>query len=257
VATAPLLTDTRSRTLSLLAAAALHVAGVAGLIEAFGVRTVVAKIRGVAAFAVPLAPPPPPPPPPPSPSPTPPPPKRVAPKAKKPDPAPSPRARAAPAPQPSPARRSPRGDAPRLEAASPRRAAPTALVPAHPSLGVTPAPPSATAGAGGSSAGPRAGGEAETGAIVRRAEKIAGELVARDFPRSGADERDGRFVIVRFAVGPDGRVANCRVAQSSGNPEVDAITCRLIEQRFRYRPARDGAGRPVSDVTGWKQWRWQ
>jgi protein TonB len=32
---------------------------------------------------------------------------------------------------------------------------------------------------------------------------------------------------------------------TSGLPELDQIACRLIEQRFRYKPARDRAGRPV------------
>lgn len=109
-------------------------------------------------------------------------------------------------------------------------------------------------GAGGTGAGPGRGG---AGAVARRAEKIAGELRTSDYPRSGADERDGRFIIVRYEVGLDGRVRNCRVMQSSGNGEADAITCRLIEKRFRYRPARDAAGNPVPDVTGWKQWWWR
>ncbi len=55
-------------------------------------------------------------------------------------------------------------------------------------------------------------------------------------------------VDVRYAVGIDGRVTGCRIDRSSGNPLVDALTCRLIGDRFRYRPARDEAGRPVRSV---------
>lgn len=93
--------------------------------------------------------------------------------------------------------------------------------------------------------------------IARRAQKIAGELKAGDYPRSGAAQRNGRVIIVRYEVGSDGRVRGCRVEQSSGNAEADAVTCRLIEKRFRYRPALDGNGNPVADRTGWKQWWWQ
>ena len=30
-----------------------------------------------------------------------------------------------------------------------------------------------------------------------------------------------------------------------GNPELDAVTCRLIQQRYRFRPSLDPGGRPV------------
>jgi protein TonB len=50
---------------------------------------------------------------------------------------------------------------------------------------------------------------------------------------------------VRYTVGLDGRVTQCRVTRSSGKPALDGITCRLIEKRYRYRPSLDAAGRPV------------
>jgi protein TonB len=50
---------------------------------------------------------------------------------------------------------------------------------------------------------------------------------------------------VRYLVVRSGRVADCEVTRSSGNATVDAVTCRLIRERFRFRPSRDGAGRPV------------
>ncbi|MEG3163673.1 energy transducer TonB [Sphingomonas sp. PB2P19] len=50
---------------------------------------------------------------------------------------------------------------------------------------------------------------------------------------------------VRYTVGTDGRVSQCRITRSSGKPALDGITCRLIEKRYRYRPSLDAAGRPV------------
>jgi protein TonB len=38
--------------------------------------------------------------------------------------------------------------------------------------------------------------------------------------------------------------------RSTASPELDATTCRLIERRFRYEPALDGAGRPVPETIG-------
>jgi protein TonB len=63
-------------------------------------------------------------------------------------------------------------------------------------------------------------------------------------------------VQAHFEVGVDGRVSDCRVVRSSGNAELDATTCRLIERRFRYAPARDAQGRAVPDVAGWEEEWW-
>jgi periplasmic protein TonB len=50
-------------------------------------------------------------------------------------------------------------------------------------------------------------------------------------------------------------VSRCTVTSSSGVPELDALTCRLIVQRFRYRPSTDRYGRPIADtVEGEHEW---
>jgi len=115
-------------------------------------------------------------------------------------------------------------------------------------------------GRGGPGVGTGSGGEGSGSGGVpfqRRAEKVAGEIRARDYPRASVSERDGSYVIVHFTVTPDGRTRDCRVARSSGNAEVDRITCKLVIERFRYRPAIDSNGDPASEKVGWKQWWWQ
>ncbi len=98
------------------------------------------------------------------------------------------------------------------------------------------------AGSGGSGAGTGGGGGT-------RAERIGGRLSgASDYPRAAMRAGAEGTVRVRYVVGTDGRVSGCRVTRSSGHPELDATTCRLIEQRFRYRPARDASGRPVPET---------
>ena len=52
-------------------------------------------------------------------------------------------------------------------------------------------------------------------------------------------------VDVVFAVNPNGRASDCEAERSSGYPVLDNLACRLIEQRFRFKPARDRLGRPV------------
>ena len=76
--------------------------------------------------------------------------------------------------------------------------------------------------------------------------QIAGRLRFSDAARLvGWETLIGRAMTTRFIVGVDGRVSGCRATRSSGLPAVDAEVCRLIEQRFRYRPSRDAAGRAV------------
>ncbi|WP_205693802.1 TonB family protein [Croceicoccus ponticola] len=115
-------------------------------------------------------------------------------------------------------------------------------------------------GGGGPGIGTGSGGSG-TGSggvpFARHAEKVSGEIRAKDYPRTSAQDRNGAYVIVHFTVTPEGRATDCRVARSSGNPEVDRITCKLAVERFRYRPAIDGDGNPTSEKVGWKQWWWQ
>ncbi|WP_299308382.1 energy transducer TonB [uncultured Croceicoccus sp.] len=231
----------RRRVATVVVVALLHIAAIFALLRAFDIDVVPDTLRSVASFAVPLDTPEP-----------------------------------APEPEPEPTMAAPEPDgaaAPEAAEATPREdAAPKPRV----ERPAPPAPPAAAkgnenrsgagetgtgsggggdgigTGSGGSGTGPGGGG-----AAIRGAEKIAGEITARDFPRNSAPDRNGAFVIVYFTVGTDGRARDCSVRSSSGNAEVDRITCRLVVERFRYRPAIGANGDPVAERTGWKQWWWQ
>jgi protein TonB len=106
-------------------------------------------------------------------------------------------------------------------------------------------------GAGGFGAGAGSGGRGSGtgGGAAVRAERISGRLSGdTDYPASARRAGVEGSVSVRFVVGTDGRVGGCRVTRSSGHAELDSTTCRLIEERFRYRPARDADGRPVQET---------
>jgi len=225
--------DARGRAFTLAAVAALHLVAIIALISAFGVEAVVATVRSVAAFDVELPPPP------------------------EPKPAPTEAAKAAPGAPPAPkATARPAPPKPRIVVKpQPAPAAPSTQPAAR--SGASDAGNGSGAAGSGSGTGAGGSGTGAGGPLLRRAEKVSGELRTRDFPRSGVDQRDGKFIVVRYTVGTDGRVSGCRVVQSSGSAEADAITCRLIEKRFRYRPALDSAGNAVPDQTGWKQWWWR
>jgi protein TonB len=108
-------------------------------------------------------------------------------------------------------------------------------------------------GSGTQGTGPGGGGGA--GRAVR-ARWISGGIVGSDYPEAAYRAKIGGTVYLRFVVAPSGRVSECTVTRSSGSAELDATTCRLIKRRFRYRPARDGTGKPIAE-TVWGRHDWE
>lgn len=133
----------------------------------------------------------------------------------------------------------------------------------HPAHATTPAPapvvaihPEAPVTGGGTGAGPAigSGNGGGTGGNGDNADdagtesvQIAGEILPTDYPRELGKSGIGGHVGIDFVVGTTGRVTHCRITRSSGVPQLDALTCRLIVERFRFRPATDSRGRPVED----------
>lgn len=105
-------------------------------------------------------------------------------------------------------------------------------------------------GSGGAGTGPGGGGSAS------RARRERGGFSTSDYRRLARGLPLSATVHVRYTVSPSGRVSGCSVTRSSGRPDVDSTTCRLIEQRFVYRPARDAQGRPVAEVVN-TVWSWE
>src|SRR3569623_691594 len=108
----------------------------------------------------------------------------------------------------------------------PIAAAPVANVGVRSAQGAAPgAGPGNGAGGDGRDTGPR---------------RIGGRIKPGDLPddrvfllQSGRDYTVGG----KYAIEEDGRVDECRITRSSGNAELDRLTCDLIERKFKYRPA--------------------
>ena len=123
---------------------------------------------------------------------------------------------------------------------------------AAPSGGGSGTGPATGPGAGGGTGGDGYGAGDGGGTDL---EQIAGEITSRDYQRDLRERGIGGVVGLSFRVEPTGLVSRCNVTRSSGVPELDALTCRLIIQRFRYRPGTDRDGRPVADtVEGEHEW---
>ncbi len=147
-----------------------------------------------------------------------------------------------------------------VKAAKPKIAIATAPAPKAASTGAANSSGTGDAGGGtgaggqGSGTGSGAGGSGQGGGLVRKAEKIAGEInSARDYPKATRDLRIDGAVTIYMTVGTDGRARNCRVQSASRDADADAITCRLAEQRFRFKPATDAAGNLIESTYGWRQ----
>jgi protein TonB len=106
-------------------------------------------------------------------------------------------------------------------------------------------------GSGGGTGGQGTGnGDGEGGTDL---EWLSGEIRRSDYPPAAFRAGIGGHVEFRFTVGVTGRVTACAITRSSGNAELDAATCRLVIQRFRYRPSTDARGRPIPVVVEGEQ----
>lgn len=103
-------------------------------------------------------------------------------------------------------------------------------------------------GLGSGTQGTGTGGGGGGGGRPSRARWISGGIRDSDYPRSAVAARQSGVVHLRFVVAPSGRVNQCVVTRSSGSATLDATTCRLIQARFRYRPARDSSGTPIAET---------
>jgi protein TonB len=87
-----------------------------------------------------------------------------------------------------------------------------------------------------------------TAGRARPARLEAGWVSENDYPpaalRAGAEGR----VTVRYVIGRDGDVEGCEVVESSGNADLDAVSCRIVTDRFVFDPARDREGRRIAET---------
>ena len=144
---------------------------------------------------------------------------------------------------------------PKLPPVTPVAAAPRPGAGSDASAGATPNPGPGS-GAGGRGDGTGAGGAGSGTGGGSKAAWRSGTITDRDYPRDASQAKIGGVVETRFTIQPGGRVSGCRVTRSSGDASLDATTCRLIEERFRFKPATNSAGEPIASQYGWRQSWW-
>jgi protein TonB len=113
-------------------------------------------------------------------------------------------------------------------------------------------------GAGGQGSGTGTGGQGPGGSgaaegPATRTRRIEGQFTNRDYPREAFRAGIEGTTVARLTIGADGRVSECVVRASSGSEALDRATCGIIENRFRFEPARNGRGEAIADRVEWEQ----
>lgn len=169
-------------------------------------------------------------------------------------------------PQPQPPPEEEPGRVEEEEGAAGKRAEPTPVVAPMPRIEVPAQPPVAASpiagtgsattagaaitgtgpGAGGSGTGQGGGGNGGEGGIGSEVRLLGGNSarLPSSLLRQFADDRG--YAHLWLTVAETGRVTDCSVLQSTGNPQVDQALCSLMVRRSRWDPARDRQGRPIT-----------
>lgn len=70
-------------------------------------------------------------------------------------------------------------------------------------------------------------------------------ITALDYPESPVRMQVQGRVIVAFVISADGKVTQCNVEVTSGSPLLDAVPCRLLQRRAKFKPKTAKDGSPI------------
>jgi protein TonB len=91
---------------------------------------------------------------------------------------------------------------------------------------------------------------------TRALPRMPGSISNMDYPAAALRAGEEGIVEYEVRIGADGRAERCTILVSSGSAILDMTTCRLIQTRVRFTPARDADGRPTTDRQSGKMvWR--
>lgn len=80
-----------------------------------------------------------------------------------------------------------------------------------------------------------------------------GKIRDKDYPKALREANVSGTTVTEITVGTSGRATACRVTRTSGSRELDATTCRLIMERFKFKPARNAAGQAITAEIEYEQ----
>lgn len=108
-------------------------------------------------------------------------------------------------------------------------------------------------GAGGSGTGRGGGGAGDFSGYTPA--RMLNKIPDREYRRISGGRIPRGSATISFRVNADGRMSNCRIVRSSGDPVVDSIVCEAATRHLRFRPARDPDGRAIAqDMSYTPRW---
>lgn len=140
----------------------------------------------------------------------------------------------------------------------PAAKAPAASLGPRPGAALQPGPGSGAGGQGrgtgsGTAGNGQGAGSSNGDGGGTDAEWTGGKIKNGDYPKALREAHISGTTVTEVAVGTDGRAAACRVIRTSGSRELDTVTCRLIMERFKFKPARNDAGQAISGAVEYEQ----
>ena len=76
------------------------------------------------------------------------------------------------------------------------------------------------------------------------AKLISGTITEADYPPAALKRGAEGMTKAYLVISADGRATECRIWQSSGHADLDAVVCPLALGRMRFSSALDGEGKP-------------
>jgi TonB family protein len=70
-------------------------------------------------------------------------------------------------------------------------------------------------------------------------------ITAADYPHSALRQQLQERVVAAFTISADGKIVGCSVEASSGSPILDAVPCKALQRRARFKPRSSTGGSAV------------
>lgn len=71
-------------------------------------------------------------------------------------------------------------------------------------------------------------------------------IITQDYPAEALARREDGVVNLSFKIAPDGAATDCKIIYATASKRLRNLSCALVVQRARYRPAHDEAGKPIA-----------
>lgn len=99
--------------------------------------------------------------------------------------------------------------------------------------------------------------QVEHGWVVPPKGELRGLFVHNDYPHGAIRRGSKGSVRVLLSIDQRGSPYACKVIESSGDTDLDAVTCNVYRKRAKFAPALDAEGKPVAGKLLAPRVRWE